>query len=176
MVGPHGEPVFTKNPDTRTDHRPLTGARFQVIRAWARWAAKRQGFRVYLVGSALEKARPRDVDLALVYSDEEFARRFGATNWETLCHTNQCHPTDGAYEAERLAAVFSTQGIVKRLRIDPHLAPASWFPERPRLLLGDPGDQLPAPDRWRGELFVWYRRWEDGERRGFEPCPGNADC
>lgn len=48
----------------------------QLLAGWANQIAARYGHPVYLVGSALEKEHPRDVDIVVVLPDDEFTNRF----------------------------------------------------------------------------------------------------
>ncbi len=49
----------------------------QYLECWANQVAARYGFPVYIVGSALTDADPRDVDIVCILPDEHFANRFG---------------------------------------------------------------------------------------------------
>lgn len=51
------------------------------LKAWATQLAARFGAPVLLVGSALRKLHPRDVDVRIVIPDEEFEARYGVT-WD----------------------------------------------------------------------------------------------
>ena len=48
-----------------------------VFKKQANWYAAYYGAPVYLVGSALTKERPRDIDVRITLSDEEFWRFYG---------------------------------------------------------------------------------------------------
>jgi hypothetical protein len=52
----------------------------KALRRWANEIAKRYDSPVYLVGSALTKPNPRDVDVIVILSDEAFFKRYGC-NW-----------------------------------------------------------------------------------------------
>jgi len=49
----------------------------RAMSGWANQIAGRYGFPVYLVGSALTEAEPRDVDVRVVLTDAAFFARFG---------------------------------------------------------------------------------------------------
>lgn len=51
------------------------------MKAWAREIAARFGRPVYLTGSSLNLPQPRDVDVRVVLTDEEFAARWGEWSW-----------------------------------------------------------------------------------------------
>jgi hypothetical protein len=48
-----------------------------MLHGWACQVATRFGAPVYLVGSTLTEENPRDTDISIVLSDEEFAARYG---------------------------------------------------------------------------------------------------
>jgi hypothetical protein len=52
----------------------------EALKDWANEIAKRYDSPVYLVGSALTKSNPRDVDVAVILKDSDFFKRFGC-NW-----------------------------------------------------------------------------------------------
>lgn len=49
----------------------------QLLRAWANQIAARFNAPVYLVGSALREAKPRDIDIRVVVPDDAFVARYG---------------------------------------------------------------------------------------------------
>lgn len=51
------------------------------LKAWAREIAARFGRPVYLTGSSLDLPQPRDVDVRVVLTDEEFSARWGEWSW-----------------------------------------------------------------------------------------------
>ena len=53
------------------------------MKAWAREIAARFGRPVYLTGSSLELPQPRDVDVRVVLTDEEFSARWGDKSWDS---------------------------------------------------------------------------------------------
>ena len=57
--------------------RELTSWRGKSLRGWANLMASRYGRPVYLVGSALEEAMPRDIDVRVVLAKSEWEARFG---------------------------------------------------------------------------------------------------
>ncbi len=63
--------------NARDDERPIAAIVVQLLRGWANQIAARFNAPVYLVGSALREARPRDIDVRVVLSDEQFVGRYG---------------------------------------------------------------------------------------------------
>jgi hypothetical protein len=58
-------------------HEPAAELLVVQLQPWADQMATRFGRPVYLVGSSLRMADPRDVDVRVVVSDEEFRARYG---------------------------------------------------------------------------------------------------
>lgn len=58
-------------------HWPASELIADKMKVWARDTVMRFGRPVYLVGSALEESHPRDIDVRVVLSDEEFDARWG---------------------------------------------------------------------------------------------------
>jgi hypothetical protein len=54
------------------------------LHGWACQVATRFGAPVYLVGSTLTEQNPRDVDISIVLSDDDFAARYGdVQEWDS---------------------------------------------------------------------------------------------
>ena len=93
---------------------------------------------VYLVGSALDRADTRDVDVRVVLSDEQFeARGYGLpTKWPSQC---QRWIDD--------VAKLSAQVVADtRLNVDFQIQSNSWaeifYGDKPRLLLASPNAEV----------------------------------
>lgn len=64
-----------------TSDRPMATWVAPLLEGWANWLASRFNAPVYLVGSALVKERPRDVDIRVIMPDDEFCQRYGIRHW-----------------------------------------------------------------------------------------------
>lgn len=51
------------------------------LRSWANTIAARFGAHVYLTGSALTKAEPRDIDIRVVLTADQYEARYGNRGW-----------------------------------------------------------------------------------------------
>lgn len=144
------EPVLSKHPDDpERDYKPMTWERFLLLRAWAKWIAWREKCAVALVGSVLYKPIPRDIDVALIWPEEEFVAKFGprSTSGRNLLHNRDL-------EDKRHSLYVSAQELVKfDTRIDIRLCPDCWWPEKDRLILATPSDTEP-PNSYNGVEFV----------------------
>lgn len=140
-----GEPILAKaEPYPAQDHKPLTWRRFLALRAWAQRVADAEVAPVYLVGSALTKSRPRDLDVSIILSHDRFVARFGPIPPNAL--TPQEHADVRRMPAymdrlrhylryERPYHVWAYEAHLDYTRIDLKICPDSWWPEKDKLLL-----------------------------------------
>jgi len=158
MIRERPEPILVKRERNLLDGHPLRPHHFVWLLAWSQWIAAQLECCVYLVGSCLETDSPRDIDVALVWPDAEFERRFGATEWVRLQYADMDPHSD--YTSVRATVRASASSGVGRgeIYIDVRLCPESWWPEKPRLLLAASGIHQ-APDGWDGLSFElpWRR-------------------
>ena len=136
-----GEPILGKNdPMPGMDNKLFTWRRLLVLRAWAQEVADAEGGSVYLVGSTLKKTHPRDIDVSIVLPHDEYVRRYGPI------------PEPGTPEMNRHMGVTGTsirlhqfEGF-RRLgyytHFDLKICPDSWWPEKDKLLLASPRNQV----------------------------------
>jgi hypothetical protein len=134
-----GEPVLGKHPPEKRDYRPLTWARIRRLRAWAQKVAQEEKASVYLVGSALTKSRPRDVDVAVVWPVAEFESRFGKLPAEGGTPEMNAY-IHRMFNEMAMHAHYAQEAVNWKVRVDVRFCPDSWWPEKDRLLLAAPGD------------------------------------
>ncbi len=104
-----------------------------ALQAWARWIAAETGCQPYLVGSALAKRCPRDVDVALVWPDAEYEQYFGPI--PRSLEEYEARWRGPFQSAAHAFSISAWQGVGYVPRIDTHLFPECWWPDRPRLPL-----------------------------------------
>ena len=133
-----GEPILGKRQDMPVKvHRPFTWTTFRRLREWAKGAADATGYPVYLVGSALSKYRPRDIDVAIIVPVADFERQHGPIPSEP--GTPEMHEYLRRVHQSIQFHDFDAQEAVKwRKRVDVKLTPDTWWPEKDRLLLAAP--------------------------------------
>lgn len=71
------EPILGKRPPDPRDYTPIKWSDFLKIRRAAQIAADNIGYPVYLVGSALKKDIPRDIDITIRIPEADYLARFG---------------------------------------------------------------------------------------------------
>jgi hypothetical protein len=127
-----------------------------AVRAWASlvlshfasYIAARYNGPVYLVGSALRLATPRDVDVRVVVADKEFCGRYGYKEYNdwAMLGPNQAWIDDMAKRNGELAAMH-------RINADFQVYCASGciqYRGQPRVLLASPSnlDHIAASTAW----------------------------
>ena len=139
----------------------MTWERFLLLRAWAKYIAWHEGCTVALVGSALSKTMPRDIDVALIWPLAEFEAMFGPLPTDQDGHKHLWDSWD--FQKKRLSLYISAQQIVRHeTRIDVRLCPDCWWPEKDRLVLATPCETEP-PNSWEGVEFIIRKVVRAGE-------------
>lgn len=144
-----GEPILGKaHAEPHRDYKPMTWVRFLRLRAWAQEVANQEHAPVYLVGSALTKTRPRDIDVSIILPHDRFVAQFGPIppNAESAAEHRDVNYMP-AYlaklanylgEPPRCYKQHGMRAIQRRTRLDLKICPDSWWPEKPKLLLASP--------------------------------------
>ena len=151
------------------EYRQPTWDMFLTIREWAQEVANLEGYPIYMVGSALWKPYPRDIDLTMIMPVADFGARYGELptgdteemEWTRL----QGYISNGGYNPNRNfnheAATYKMtldERIRYAQRIDFKFQPDAWFGGRDKLLLTEPNSHVQVRD-WRMYRMV------DGETR-----------
>lgn len=140
----NGEPILGKARPDHRDGRPLTWSRFLRLRAWAQRVAPEHGVNVYLVGSALTKTHPRDVDVAVVWPAAEFVQLFGPIPPNALEESPGGPRLMSLYLHDVVVTLYQTGraslgdisfDLRMGVRVDIHYCPDTWWPDRDRLPL-----------------------------------------
>lgn len=129
------EPILGKNKPHGYDYKPITWGAFLKIREAAQKVADSFGYSVYLVGSALYKEIPRDIDISVIMPLDKYEEMFEKLpkkqeyysgylgrvfhrSWEHTCHLHVC--------------------LMEEYHLDIKVCPDTWWPEKPKLLLAKP--------------------------------------
>jgi hypothetical protein len=104
------------------------------IIGWANMMYARYGHPVYLIGSALEKEDPNDIDILIILPDEQYKANFGDFNWTKIPHMSWHNKSkDWAKECGKQAAyVAKNCGILIDFKIKPKSESDKFF-NRPML-------------------------------------------
>lgn len=109
------------------------------LRRFGAYMAARFHAPVYLVGSALTKANPRDIDVRVVLSEDHFKARYGVDSHGWLM--------DGPPQAwiDEVGKFCEQESTRQRLRIDFQVYPARHAMQycgKPRVVLAAPSDAV----------------------------------
>lgn len=131
------EPILGKNEPHGFDYKPITWEDFLKIRNAAQIAANNIGYPVYLVGSALSKPIPRDIDISVIIPIDKYEEMFGKL------------PNDMDKFESYLTNVFNTSfDIISELHVclmsthhlDIKVCPDTWWKEKDKMLLVEPNN------------------------------------
>ena len=139
----YASPRLEKTDPAPWDYRKFTWPMFVRLLAWAQEAAPREHVTIYLVGSALTKGRPRDIDIGVTIPVSEFEQRFGIKvrhdeEWATgTLATFGNKNIDWISLRGRLHS-GAWRAVGTSRRVDLKVVPDVWWADKPRLLLAKP--------------------------------------
>lgn len=159
-------PVFNKRENRPYDYQEMTWSKFIKLREWGKITANKIGYSVYLVGSALHKEFPRDIDIVIIIPLNEYEKMFvqlTETNWSEILAKAFNYYVNLYFECED---ILGESGLVP---LDFKIYPENWFVNEDRILLGEPNIKdyfkrederkhiyeskyktgLPKSDKWR---------------------------
>lgn len=139
------------------EYRQPTWEVFLTIREWAQEVANLEGYPIYMVGSALWKTYPRDIDISMIIPVADFEERYGeiptAETSETEWLRLQGYLSTGGYvphmNFNHDAAVYKMaldERIFYGQRVDFKIQPDAWFHGRDKLLLAEPNGHVRVRD------------------------------
>ena len=127
------EPILSKRPPHGYDYKPFTWPMFIKLREWAEQVSSKTGYKVYLVGSTLEKEIPRDIDISVIMPFEEYERLYG--KWPD----DPGERNKYMYEVwkQNVQYYFEADEILEQAHIDLKFCPDTWWIEKPKLLISN---------------------------------------
>lgn len=130
------QPEFGKAEPHGFDNREISWGDFLEIRRCAQICANKIGYPIYLVGSALHKEVPRDIDIVCIIPAYQYEFLFGElpSKQKDLCN----------YLANVIASTFDKMEelhtcLMTTHHLDIKVYPDVWFVDKPKLLIGEPG-------------------------------------
>lgn len=137
------DPIYEKSVSApQWEYRQPTWDMFLTIREWAQEVANIEGYPIYLVGSALWKSYPRDIDLSMILPVADFEARYGVIpeaekngmreRLKAYCATGKFTHDSAPYVTTILSRIHYAQ------RVDFKIQPDTWFADRDKLLLAEP--------------------------------------
>jgi hypothetical protein len=126
-------------------------AAYVKLRRFAQYMAARFNAPVYLVGSALRKANPRDIDVRIVLSEKHFKARYGQTHNDWL--------REGPSQAwiDEIGKFCEQESTLQRLCIDFQVMVdrnAVPYIGQPRVLLAGPSGAVDAAEALRAADYA----------------------
>ena len=132
------EPIFTKREPHKYDYKPMTWWMFLQLRVWAQGVASEIGYPVYLVGSALYRIVPRDIDVSVIMPLADYERLYGKLPEKQEDYSRYLL---GVHDkTPRIAKYFfdGEDALGGKVTFDFKICPDTWFREKPKLLLAEP--------------------------------------
>lgn len=127
------EPILGKREPRPNAYKAITWGAFLTLRKSAQKVANKFGYPVYLVGSALHKEIPRDIDVSIIMPLDKYEAMF-----EKL-------PTKQEYYSAYLGRViYRSFEYIQDLEfcidydLDIKVCPDTWWSEKDKMLLAEP--------------------------------------
>ena len=117
-----------------------------MLRGWANLMASRYGRPVYLVGSALTQAKPRDIDVRVVLSATEYENRFGSWKQWSYGQTSLEYMDEQRRWHQEIAKMNVQAAATTHLPVDFQIQPlpdAMRYSDQRRQLIDDLPDLIP---------------------------------
>lgn len=129
------DPVLGKRDPEPRDHRWIQWVHVLRLRLWALDAATKHGCSVYIVGSALNDAAPRDLDVAFVWPAQRFAELFGSIPDEGGTLAMREYLCYAIGRSDLWGELFNGAHMATDdyYTLDIHLCPDTWWVDHPRL-------------------------------------------
>jgi len=128
------EPILEKADPHPLDYKELTFKDFIIIQNCSQEVADNIGHPVYLVGSALTKHTPRDIDLAIIIPHEEYMEKYGFAECEHRAAA--CLQVAFYSEFENIKPLARL--VFDDYKIDLKICPDNWFIEKEKIVLATP--------------------------------------
>jgi hypothetical protein len=115
----------------------MTWEKFLSLRAWAMNLSEQIDYPVYLVGSALYKEVPRDIDISIIIPLKEYEVFYGKLP-EKIEDYN-IYLRDVVIHTKWYAKAFwdCVSALGEKVNLDLKICPDTWFKDKPRLLLSE---------------------------------------
>jgi|GEM_PF-2954171 hypothetical protein len=129
------EPILGKRKPRLDSYKPMTWGAFVKLEEAAQKAANATGYPVYLVGSAIYKNLPRDIDISVIVPLEDFETMFGM-----IPDDQKLFPVYLGWIFQRSFPWVHALHFCIDYDLDIKVCPDTWWPEKPKMLLAIPSD------------------------------------
>jgi hypothetical protein len=127
------EPILSKANPRKDDYKPIVWGEFLKLREAAQQTANACGYPIYLVGSALYKEIPRDIDISVIIPLDKYEEMFGKLPEQQDKY--------GVYLGEVFHKSWEfTQYLHFCIdyNLDIKVCPDAWWTDKPKMLLAKP--------------------------------------
>ena len=127
------EPILLKAESDPLDFKELTFKDFIIIQNAAQKVANNIGYGVYLVGSAIHKHKPRDIDLSIIIPYDDYLKKYNFTEEMKSGNCLQIAFHLSFKDLEPLVSLY-----FEDYKIDLKICPDNWWPDKEKILLAEP--------------------------------------
>lgn len=121
------------------DYKELTFKDFIIIQEKAQEVANNIGYNVYLVGSALVKHTPRDIDLVIIIPYEKYVSNYKKGVYEIKDLENSFGAILGNAWYKEFENIKPLEMLkFKDYKIDLKICPDTWWVEKEKIILAKP--------------------------------------
>lgn len=132
------QPTLGKRPPDPRDYTPIQWLDFLKVKHAAQIAADRIGYPVYLVGSALYKAVPRDIDIGVRIPEVDYVSMFGPIPGDRAELNNYFYNV-WSKTFDSLIPLYHC--LITTHYLDVKVVPDTWWADRDQLCLAMPRKQ-----------------------------------
>lgn len=125
---------LTKSDSNSLDYKKLTFKDFIIIQNKAQEVANNIGYPVYLVGSALTKHNPRDIDISIIIPYQEYIEKYDIN--EEIHNADYCLYISFHKSFEDIKTLHSL--VFDDYNIDLKICPDNWWVKKEKMLLAKP--------------------------------------
>ena len=127
------EPILGKAKPHGYDYKPITWGAFLKLKESAQEVADSFGYPVYLVGSALYKEIPRDIDISVIMPLNKYVELFGE-----LPDKQEGYNFYLGYVFNKGFQYVKPLHFCIDYYLDIKICPDIWWVEKPKMLLAEP--------------------------------------
>lgn len=137
------EPILDKAEPHGYDNKPLTWGEFLKIKEVSQKVANATGYPVYLVGSALHKEAPRDIDISIIIPQKDYKKMFSGVI--KIFKKGECTIGELMWVVDNTMHNKHTELFDLQFCVDYHvdikICPDNWWVDKPKMLLAEVQDE-----------------------------------
>lgn len=134
-------PIFKKRQPHVYDYKPMTWETFLKLIKVSNDIYNQCGHPVYLVGSALYKEKPRDIDICIIIPHQKYEELYGTLILPDIKEPKEYNKCLSEYLnnvfIKNSKYYFMLWDILEDYNFDFKVYPDNWFTDKPKLLLSE---------------------------------------